>query len=254
MTTTSHPCATRKSRALSLGVFVKLAALLLAPGLLAAATVGGSVKDPSDAAVPGAAVALQNLATSQVRTAETDPLGHFAFADVAPGKYAITVQHAGFEDSAANVEVGGVDVTLSIALKIATQETAVEVAGKRSSLANSDPNYLALRNTMPGASYVVHNLVLKRDNGAFAFTSGSFSFVPPVLGRVVAGVFSGEGTFHLTAATSLERRYLHLISGEEIVDEPFRSVVLWFTDDTFEEIKRQAEATDQASAAAGAWH
>ena len=232
----------------------QLAAFLLVPGLLAAATVEGVVKDPSGAAVPGAAVTLQSIATSQAQTAQTDPQGHFAFADVAPGKYGITVRHAGFEDATESVDVGDAAVTLSIALKIITQQMVVEVAGKQSALANSDPNYLALRNAMPGASYVVHDLVLKRDNALFAFTSGSFSFVPPVLGRVVAGVFTGEGTFHLTAATSPERHYLRLISGDEIVDEPFRSVVLWFTDDTFEEIKRQAQATDQASQAAGAWH
>ena len=43
------------------------------------------------------------------------------------------------------------------------------------------------------------------------------------------------------------------ISGEQTVDESFRSVVFWFTDDTFDEIKRQAQATDEASQAGNAW-
>ena len=37
------------------------------------------------------------------------------------------------------------------------------------------------------------------------------------------------------------------------MDERFRSAVFWFTDDTFEEIKRQAQATDEASQANAAW-
>jgi hypothetical protein len=81
----------------------------------------------------------------------------------------------------------------------------------------------------------------------------AFSFVPPVLGRVAAGVFTGEGTFHLEPATPLERDYLRQISGNDTVDEQFRSAVFWFTDDTFEEIKRQAQANDEASQANAAW-
>ena len=72
--------------------------LFLVPALLAAATVEGVVKDPSGAAVPGAAVILKNSETAHAENALTDNQGHFAFADVAPGKYAITIQHDGFDD------------------------------------------------------------------------------------------------------------------------------------------------------------
>ena len=94
---------------------------------------------------------------------------------------------------------------------------------------------------------------LQRDNATFTFTAGQFSFLPPVLGRVVAGVFTGEGVFHLAAGRPFERTYLRQISGDQTVDESFRSVVFWFTDDTFDEIKRQAQATDEASQAGSAW-
>ena len=88
----------------------------------------------------------------------------------------------------------------------------------------------------------------------FTFTSGNFSFLPAVMGHVAAGVFTGEGTFHLEAAIPLERDYLRQISSSETVDEPFRSAVLWFSDDTYEEIKRQGQATDQPSQGLSAWH
>jgi hypothetical protein len=227
---------------------------LLVPALLSATTVEGVVKDPSGAAVPNAAVILKDSETGQAENALTDTQGHFAFADVAPGKYAITIQHDGFEDAERAIDVADTPVTLAFAMKIATQQTAVEVGGKRSAFANSDPNYVALRNAMPGAAFRVANLTLKRDTATFTFTAGQFSFLPPLLGRVVAGVFTGEGTFHLEPATALERTYVHRISGEQPVDESFRSVVVWFTDDTFDEIKRQAQATDEASQAGNAWH
>ena len=104
--------------------------ILLIPALLSAAVVEGVVKDPSGAAVPGAAVILKNSETAQAENALTDTQGHFAFADVAPGKYVITIQHDGFEDADKTIDVAGAPVTLAFAMKIATQQTAVEVGGK----------------------------------------------------------------------------------------------------------------------------
>ena len=184
------------------------ALLLLIPALITAATIEGTVQDPSGTAVPGAVVTVKNSATAETQSAETDTQGHFVLSAVSPGKYELTVQHAGFEAASQSIEVRDAPLTLSIALKIVTQETVVEVGGKRSPLANSDPNYVALRNAMPGPSFRVKNLTLKRDAGSFTFVSGSFSFVPAVLGRVAAGVFTGEGAFHLEPAMSLERDYL----------------------------------------------
>lgn len=228
-----------------------LAILLLWPALLAAGTIEGQVKDPSGAAIPGAAVTLQNPTQSQ--SAQTDAQGHFAFT-AAAGTYALTIQLAGFELFERSVEVGERPVALSITLKIAAQETVVEVTGKRSGLANADPNYLALRNAAPTGCYRVHNLVLERDVARFTFAAGSFSFVPAVEGRVVAAVFIGEGSLHLEPAMHLERDYLRLITGYGDVDEPFHAVVLWFTDDTYAEITRQAQVCNEPSQAAGAWN
>lgn len=228
--------------------------VLLVPALLSAATVEGVVKDPSGAAVPNAAVILKNPETAQAENSLTDSQGHFRFVDVAPGKYVVTIQHEGLEDTEKAINVADAPVILAFAMKIAIQETMVEVAGKRSPFANSDPNYVALRTANPGASLRVANLTLKRDNATFTFTAGQFSFLPPVLGHVVAGVFTGEGAFRLEPATPLERSYMRLVSGEEAVDESFRSVVFWFTDDTFDEVKRQAQGTDEASQGGSAWH
>jgi hypothetical protein len=59
---------------------------LLIPALLAAATIEGTVKDPSGAAVPGAGVILKNSETLQTENGITDSQGHFQFADAAAGK------------------------------------------------------------------------------------------------------------------------------------------------------------------------
>ena len=220
---------------------------------LSAASIEGVVKDPSGAAIAEAAVILKNSETGLTENALTDAQGHFMYADEAPGKYVITIQRDGFLDVEKPVAVSDAPVSLVFTLRIAPQQTAIEVGAKRSALANSDPDYLKLRNGSPGETLRVTNLVLKRDAATFTFSSGQFSFLPAVLGRVAAGVFTGQGKFHLDPAVSFEKSYLRQISGAEEVDESFRSVVFWFTDDTYEEVKRQAQGAGDASEAAGAW-
>jgi hypothetical protein len=229
-----------------------LTLMLLAAVVLAAASIEGTVQDPSGAAVPAAAVTLRSE-SAQTQTAQTDAQGHFAFPGVARGSYTLTIKHAGFADAVRPVEAGDAGVSVSITLEIATPETTVEVTGQRSALANADPNYQALRGAMPGRSLRVSNLTITRDVGTFHFVSGTFSFLPPVLGKVAAAVFTGQGSFHLEAATPLERGYLRMISGADLVDEPFRSVVIWFTDDTLAEIERQGQPVEPPAAAADAW-
>lgn len=47
-----------------------------------------------------------------------------------------------------------------------------------SPLANTDPNYLVLRNAAPSETYLVENVELKRDVGTITLRSGQVSFLP----------------------------------------------------------------------------
>ena len=113
--------------------------------------------------------------------------------------------------------------------------------------ANSDPNYRALRDGKLGESYAVSNLTLQRDVGTFTLKNGRVTFLQPVLDRVVMGVFTGEGEFTLTPGNYLERGYLQLLTEKETVQEAFDRMVLCFTDETYQEVRRQGQgvATDQ---------
>lgn len=105
--------------------------------------------------------------------------------------------------------------------------------------ANSDPTYVALRNLGLGSEAVtVTAFDLKRDAGTFRLNSGTFCFVAPVNGKVTGGVFMGDGAFLLEPPNEAERKSLKFLSKEEEFNEKFDSLVLRFSDSTYEDIKK----------------
>ncbi len=66
------------------------------PSAPQAAGVTGVVTDTDSAAVPGATVKLENLGSKVIATSVSSADGAFAFADVAPGNYIVTIAAKGF--------------------------------------------------------------------------------------------------------------------------------------------------------------
>src|SRR5215831_18120081 len=62
------------------------------------AQVSGQVTDPQGLAVSNAAVTLVNLATSEKQETEVDATGRYAFTNLMPGQYQLTLQVTGFTD------------------------------------------------------------------------------------------------------------------------------------------------------------
>jgi Carboxypeptidase regulatory-like domain len=220
--------------------------VLLAAQWLNAATLTGTVKDPSGAVISGAALSAQPLPRGTALQATTDAQGRFRFEGAAAGSYNITVTKTGFEpwERKITLTANGLDLPVALKLKITTE--TVQVSGKRSVLANSDPNYIGLRNGKLTKVYRVENLTISRDVGSLTFRSGSFSFLPPVMGHVTAGVFVGEGNFQMTPAFEIAAKHLHRVAGVDRVEEDFTAMVVYFTDSTFDEVKQHAVMEDAA--------
>jgi hypothetical protein len=108
-------------------------------------------------------------------------------------------------------------------------------------MANSDPNYRALRDAKPEKTYAVSNLTLKRDAATIKLGSGRISFIPPILDHIAIGVFVGEGEFSFTPYVTIERNRLKTATGSETISEPFSRIVLAFSDDTFQEIQNAGQ-------------
>jgi len=81
----------------------------------------GVITDQSSAVVPDAAVELKDNAKGVTQSAKTDRQGVYRFFFLTPGRYTLTVTHAGFreETRAVNILLGppvSVNVTLAVAM------------------------------------------------------------------------------------------------------------------------------------------
>ncbi len=81
------------------------------------AGLAGSVTDAAGKAVPGAKVALRNLATGTSQTAVADRAGAYSFAGLAPGNYEISVSADGFDTETDRVTLTG-GATKTFAMKL----------------------------------------------------------------------------------------------------------------------------------------
>jgi hypothetical protein len=88
----------------------------------------GVVSDPSHAVVPNAVVELRDTAKGTIQIAKTDGNGVYRFFFQAPGRYNLTVSHAGFREELHDVNVLlGPPGTLNITLEIAGGNATIKV-------------------------------------------------------------------------------------------------------------------------------
>ncbi|MBV9761057.1 MAG: TonB-dependent receptor [Acidobacteriaceae bacterium] len=91
-------------------------------------TIRGSVVDPSDAAVKGVAVQIDNAVSGYNPGVQTDAQGRFEFANVPYNNYHLSAVAPGFQTVAQDVDVRSpVPLELKISLKIGYSTTTVNV-------------------------------------------------------------------------------------------------------------------------------
>lgn len=229
---------------------LRLFVLLSVSSILAgAANLRVLVRDPKGEAVAGAEIAVRDSGGALTASSPASGAATFEIPNIAKGQYAISVQKEGFAPATKSITVEDKDLEVVIDLKIAVVETVIEVEGKGSRFANSDPNYRSLRSASIASTCRVQNLAITRDVGTLTLREGQVSLLAPVLGKTVMAVFTGSGSFHLQPAIDLERRYLTTILDKETVDEDFDSAVFAFTDATAEEIRAKGQPMDDAGRA-----
>src|SRR5258708_904764 len=77
-------------------LFVFCGTVGLVAQTITSGTVVGTISDPTGAVVPKAEITLTNTETNATSTQMTNGAGGYAFPNVAPGTYKITVKMSGF--------------------------------------------------------------------------------------------------------------------------------------------------------------
>src|ERR1035438_3185473 len=96
--------------------------------------VQGTVRDTSDAVIPGASVTLHNINTGISTVRATNDAGRYIFDLVEPGSYSISIENRGFSKFLQqNVPVAaGGDVTVDAILKAGDVQDTVTVSAEAS--------------------------------------------------------------------------------------------------------------------------
>ena len=159
----------RRSLGFVTAILLSLPASLPAQSFNGAIT--GVVRDSSQAVVPEAALTLRNVATDQtVAASVSGPDGEYAFRNLAPGKYEMTVTKSGFR----LVVLPDIDVTLSsiqrvdIELPLGTQTERVEVVGGSSVLSTTGTQEHGISHTLLAVQVhtrAVGTLPVERERG-----------------------------------------------------------------------------------------
>jgi hypothetical protein len=107
--------------------------LLVTPALaFAQASISGTVRDTSNAVLPGVAVEAASPALiEKVRNTVTDDTGQFRIIDLRPGVYTITFSLSGFSTvERQGIELTGTfNATVNVELKVGTLAETVTVTG-----------------------------------------------------------------------------------------------------------------------------
>jgi len=106
------------------------ALLILIPSVVFAENLTGRVLDPQGMAVMGATVSLTGPTLVAPRAARTETDGSFAFEQVAPGRYTLRIESAGFVSWNRDVTVLSGDLDVPVALQIAGFSENVSVSGE----------------------------------------------------------------------------------------------------------------------------
>jgi TonB family protein len=107
---------------------VTIAVAGFAPGQIAFASLGGTIVDPQDAALPGVTVRLTNLATEAKYEVKSDRTGRYEFVGLPPGEYALSAQLPGFRTTDYRVSIAGQSIERNLSMKIGMLEETISVS------------------------------------------------------------------------------------------------------------------------------
>jgi len=214
------------------GTRLALILLLVAPAILHAQIISGTVLDPSGAVVAGARIEITGGDLTQPIILSSDGQGKFTSSELKPGSYSVRVVREGFEPLVKTVDLRAA-VELQLTLAVAKQQENISVMGKSLAFANSDQLYKQLREVGLGSTYHLDNFTLTWDAGTFHFEKGTLTVLAPINGILSGAIFIGEGHFNLKPVLPPDAHELNRRTGADELNEDFNEVVFRFTRDAW---------------------
>jgi outer membrane receptor protein involved in Fe transport len=99
---------------------------------VAGATLSGTISDSSGRVVPGAQIAIKNVATGVIAAVTTNSEGFYTSANLLPGEYTVTVSAGGFntEERTGILLTVGAQQVFDLVLRVGTSKTIVVVTSE----------------------------------------------------------------------------------------------------------------------------
>ena len=120
-------------------LFVLFILTAVASAQNATTSLRGTIKDPSQAFVPGASIVLLNAATGQSLTATSTAGGDYQFTQIPPAKYSITVTATGFGAQSKSAELlVNQPATINFSLTLQSNNVVVNVSAAAETLNTTD--------------------------------------------------------------------------------------------------------------------
>lgn len=127
----------RISRLLLAGTVALLIPCAALSQSISGGTITGTVKDPSDAAVPGAKVTLRNPVTAYEQSVDSDAQGFYRLNNVPLNSYQLRVVASGFSTASKAIAVSNtVPLTTDVVLTMAEVSTSVSVEASAATVMN----------------------------------------------------------------------------------------------------------------------
>jgi outer membrane receptor protein involved in Fe transport len=163
------------------GLLTVLALILSFSGIAMSQTetgaIVGTVTDPSGAVVPKAKVTLKSIGTGAGRSTVTDDSGSYAFTNVLPAVYSVTVEASGFAKVERRVQVTvGSRVTQDVALTIGAAQQIIEITAEGGVGVNTETQTLG---QVIDTRKITELPTLTRNPYALVGTSGNVSEADP---------------------------------------------------------------------------
>ena len=152
--------------------------------------INGTVKDPNEAAIPGAIVTARNSATNAARTVTTDDDGTYLVTNLQPGIYEVSATKQGFQAAKETVQVtvgGRITLNLTTGVENVQTETVTITSGGGAEINTTDQQ---LSTTITGKQ--IQDLpILNRNPYSLVNLSGNVSSADPT-GRGAGVAINGQ--------------------------------------------------------------